>query len=137
MLGGQKNIQFTGGLEAARLKDWHVNELLGLKPKQMFFAYDTDSDYEPLVCAGEKLLHAGFTRTSHSLRCFVLFGFSGDTPDKSRERFFKTMKAGFMPMAMFYRPDDFAPMTKEWHSLQWFYSRPAAMRKEYLLAGRR
>ena len=35
--------QLTGGLEAARLKDWHVHLLADLRPKQMFFAYDIQS----------------------------------------------------------------------------------------------
>lgn len=45
---------FTGGLEARKLKDWHVDLLREIKPKEMFFAYDTPDDYEPLVEAGKK-----------------------------------------------------------------------------------
>jgi hypothetical protein len=132
MLKKQRGVQFTGGLESARLKDWHVAELVKIKPKQIFFAYDTPNDLEPLRVAGKKLLGAGFTRASHVLRCFVLIGAHGDTPSKAAIRMRETMDAGFMPMAMFYRPDTFTPIPKVWHDFQWFYSRPAAMRKEYI-----
>jgi len=131
MLESQPNVQFTGGLEAARLRDWHVNALLKIKPKQLFFAYDSPEDYEPLVSAGRKLLSAGFTRASHKLRAYVLFGYEGDSPIEAQKRFQQTIKAGFMPMPMFYRPDGFRPMTREWHELQFSYSRPWMMRREY------
>lgn len=57
MLKRQKygRVMFTGGMEAARLKDWHVEGLRNLHPKEIFFAYDTPDDYEPLVEAGKKL----------------------------------------------------------------------------------
>ena len=49
MLGNQKTrSEFTGGLEAARLKKWHVEKLISLNPNQMFFAYDGPEDREPL-----------------------------------------------------------------------------------------
>ncbi len=31
---------FTGGLDASELKAWHVDLLLGLNPKKIYFAYD-------------------------------------------------------------------------------------------------
>jgi hypothetical protein len=52
------------GLEAARLRDWHVEILIDIRPKQMFFAYDTEDDYEPLVEAWRMLLGAGWTTTA-------------------------------------------------------------------------
>jgi hypothetical protein len=135
MLKKQKNIEFTGGLEAARLKDWHVNSLLEIKPKQMFFAYDAPDDYEPLVEAGKRLLSAGFTRNSHSMRCFVLVGMTNDTPSKAQQRLHATMQAGFMPMAMYFRPDVLTPISREWRDLIRQYSRPAIMQREYLSCG--
>ena len=53
--------EFTGGLEPARLKPWHVEELRKLAPHVMYFANDTPDDYEPLVEAGKLLLDGGFT----------------------------------------------------------------------------
>jgi len=119
-----ERIEFTGGLEAARLQDWHVDLLSCVRPKQMFFAYDTPDDYEPLVEAGRKLLQAGFTTASHTLRAYVLIGYRDDTPDKANERLMATMAAGFMPMAMLYRDGKTEP-SKEWKQLQRLWARPA------------
>ena len=55
---------FTGGLEARLLKSWHVDLLRTVKPKRMYFAYDTPDDYEPLIQAGQLLREGGITKTS-------------------------------------------------------------------------
>ncbi|MDR0477674.1 MAG: hypothetical protein LBH14_07050 [Desulfobulbaceae bacterium] len=52
-------IEFTGGLEAARMKPWIARELKNLHPKQLFFAYDTEDDLEPLRAAGKMLVENG------------------------------------------------------------------------------
>jgi hypothetical protein len=107
MLKRQKQpAEFTGGLEAARLKPWHVELLRNLKPKQMFFAYDTPDDYEPLWEAGSMLLDAGFTTTSHTLRAYVLCGYPRDTFEAAEKRIIETVMAGFMPMAMVWTPKE-------------------------------
>jgi hypothetical protein len=126
MLKGQKGIEFTGGLEAARLKEWHVDGLRRLKPKQLFFAYDTPDDLEPLKRAGSRLINAGFTTKSHALRCYVLCGYKGDTVEKATERMEETQDAGFMPMAMLYR-DKTGKRDKKWQLWQRKYARPAIM----------
>lgn len=115
---------FGGGLEAARLKDWHVEALRELKPKEMFFAYDTPQKYEPLVKAGKKLLRAGFTTASHVLRCYVLIGYQGDTFEKTEKRLIEAFKAGFIPMAMLYR-DYEGKRDVKWMKFQRVWARPA------------
>lgn len=117
---------FTGGLEAKRLKDWHVEALRQLRPKEIFFAYDTVDDYEPLVDAGKKLLSAGFTIASHVLRCYVLIGYQGDTFDLAEKRLGKAIRAGFLPMAMLYR-DKKGERDPEWAKFQRFWARPATV----------
>lgn len=102
----KRRPEFTGGLEAARLQQWHVDALRELRPKQLFFAYDTPDDLEPLQRAGKMLLGAGFTRESHQLRCYVLCGYRGDDVGKAEERMHQAIDAGFIPMAMVYRPWD-------------------------------
>jgi hypothetical protein len=127
MLKGQKSngrIQFTGGLEAARLKPWHVDALRDLRPKQMFFAYDTPDDLEPLREAGRMLLNAGFTTTSHALRAYVLCGWPKDTFDDATRRMEETLAAGFMPMAMLYRGQD-GRRSHDWMRWQRTWARPA------------
>lgn len=127
MLNGQKSngrIQFTGGLEAVRLKPWHVDALRELRPKQMFFAYDTPDDLEPLKVAGRMLLDAGFTTTSHALRAYVLCGYLGDSFSAAGKRMAETMAAGFMPMAMLYR-DQRGERSTDWMKWQRKWARPA------------
>ena len=120
-LGGRR-ILFTGGLEAARLLPWHVTLLRDLKPKRIFFAYDTPDDLEPLREAGRMLLNAGFTTTSHTLRCYVLIGYQGDTFEKAEKRFRESIEAGFMPMAMLYR-DETGERDLQWARFQTQWAR--------------
>ena len=127
MLTGKKNVQFTGGLEAQRLKEWHVQRLREIKPEQMFFAYDTPDDYEPLAIAGIQLKNAGFDR--HDLRAYVLIGSPKDTFESADYRLRQTAKAGFYPMAMLYR-DKTGKTDKEWRGFQRKWARPALIHRE-------
>lgn len=116
--------EFTGGFEAKLLKDWHIDLLVDLKPKQIFFAYDTPDDYEPLIIAGKKLKDAGFTWSSRTLRAYVLIGYPKDTFDKAEKRLKETIVAGFLPMAMLYRNEK-GETQKEWRNFQRQWARPA------------
>lgn len=122
--------EFTGGLEAARLKTWHVEALRAIHPKQLFFAYDGPEDRDPLHAAGEMLLAGGFTRTSHALRAYVLVGYPRDTFDAAEARLRECMEAGFLPMAMLYR-DDKGARSAEWIRFQKTWARPAIRAREY------
>jgi hypothetical protein len=125
MLSNQKHpIEFTGGLEAKRLKPWHARALKALKTKQVFFAYDTEDDLEPLRIAGKMMIEAGFTMASHSLRCHVLCGYKGDTLDKAENRMWETVDAGFIPSAMVYR-DKEGKRTLDWINFARGWQRPA------------
>jgi hypothetical protein len=116
--------EFTGGLEAARLKEWHIEQLRDIKPKSIFFAYDTPDDYEPLIEAGKKLLAAGFTTASHVLRAYVLIGYPKDNFEKAEKRLVDTIRAGFLPMAMLYRDKD-GKTSLDWERFQRVWARPA------------
>jgi hypothetical protein len=106
MLRRQKGPKyFTGGLEARILKDWHVDLLAWVKPKTVFFAYDTEDDYEPLVEAARKMFAAGFTETSHVLSCYCLVGYPGDTFDAAQMRVDRIKALGLRPFVMLYRND--------------------------------
>jgi hypothetical protein len=127
MLRRQKEpIEFTGGLEAARLHKGWAYQLKTLRIKQMFFAYDTDDDLEPLRDAGRILQEAGFKihPHSHTLRCFVLCGYPKDVPDEAYLRMQATMDAGFTPMAMLWK-DETGKQDKEWRKFQREWARPA------------
>jgi len=126
MLKKQKQKpEFTGGLEAKILKPWHAEALRALKPKQLFFAYDTPDDLEPLRHAAKLLIDAGFkTKTSHAMRCYVLCGWPKDTMEDAERRMIQTMDAGFTPMAMLYR-DTEGKTHKDWRKFQRCWARPS------------
>jgi hypothetical protein len=127
MLNRQKRgtIEFTGGLEAKRLKPWHVEMMRALRPKQLFFAYDTPDDLEPLREAGKLLIEAGFTTAGHALRCYVLCGYKGDMMSQAEKRMQNTMAAGFVPMAMLWRDEKTGDKPKDWLDFQRQWARPA------------
>ena len=125
MLETQSSVKFTGGLEAARLKDWHIDLLLKTKINAMFFAYDTPDDYEPLVYAGKLLQTAGYTR--NKMYCYILIGYKGDTFNKAEKRIMDTWKAGFMPFSMLLKDRD-GKQNKEWIKFQRMYTRPAIIK---------
>ena len=134
MLANQKKagyrVEFTGGLEAKILRQWHAFELRKLFPRQLFFAYDTPDDREPLFEAGKLLLNAGFSKKAHVLRAYVLIGYPGDTLEKAEIRLNETLKAGFLPMAMLYRNDSgYKDVT--WGKFQMEWARPAIMYQKY------
>ena len=126
----RSKVEFTGGLEAKILQPWHVELLADLRPRQMFFAYDTEDDYEPLVEAGKMLRAAGFVGKSGGVdrrcRSFVLCGFPRDTMTAAEKRMDQTIRAGFMPMAMLWR-DGNGKKRLDWSKFQRSWARPAAM----------
>jgi hypothetical protein len=127
MLSKQKDPVCIRGLEAAILKPWHVDALWYLRPKQIFCAYDTPDDLEPLIEAGRLLRYADFTR-SH-LYCYVLIGYPKDTIDAAYVRLLQAWSAGFIPFAMLWQNDD--GVTREgWGKFQRSWARPAAIRAQ-------
>ena len=118
----KERAQLTGGLEAKILTDTHVSLLWDLRPSQMFFAYDTPDDLEPLIVAGEKLRYADFTR--RHLRCYVLIGYPKDTIAHAEKRLLQTWEAGFLPMAMLWK-NQAGDEDPEWRRFQRMWTRPA------------
>ncbi len=118
-----KRPVFTGGLEAALLRPWHVELLRGIKAARMYFAYDTEDDLEPLVYAGRLLRDGGITKASHRAACYVLIGYPGDTMDAADIRLRAAWDAGFVPYAMLYR-DEAGTVDAEWRRFQRIWVRP-------------
>lgn len=114
---------FTGGIEAKILKPWQAELMREAKTRRLYCAYDTPDDYESLVEAGKIFRSAGFTTASHTLGCYVLIGYQGDTFDKAQQRLIQTIQAGFVPYAMLYRDLDGA-VDPEWRSFQREWCRP-------------
>lgn len=118
-------IEFTGGLEAKRLRPWHVDLLKDLRPKQIFFAYDTPQDFAYLYEA-TKLFEASGYGSRDVLRAYVLIGFQGDTIEAAERRLRSVMDLGVCPMAMLYRDGKNEP-SREWKRFQRQWARPAAI----------
>lgn len=118
--------EFAGGLEAKLFKEWHVELLNSIRFNQLWFAYDTPDDYEPLVEAGRVLIDADISLNHR--RCYVLIGYPGDTLDNADKRLRRAWTAGFIPMAMLYR-DSHNTTTYEWRRFQKWWARPASIKR--------
>jgi hypothetical protein len=117
MLKRQKEkATFTGGLEAKRLKGWHCELLKDLKPRIIYFAYDTPDDKEPFVNAME-LLNA-YKVPQSIRRVYCLCGYKGDTPDKALERGRFISSYGAEPYYMFYRDKQNTPLDNTWRKFK-------------------
>ena len=126
MLKRQPNKPELRGLEAKLLKPWHVNLMLDVKPSQMFFAYDTPDDYEPLVEAGKMLQDAGFTLRKRKTYAYILMGYPEDTFEKAEKRCKEALGAGFIPFAMLHM-DESGFQDPTWKAFQKTWCRVAAI----------
>jgi hypothetical protein len=140
MLKKQKRrIEFTGGLEALSLQDYQVGLLASLRPRPaMFFAYDPGDKFETLEHAARRLLTAGFTRSSHLMRVYVLIGYPKDTFSEAEKRLNSMLEIGFTPMAMLWRPETpsqqkYMPESS-WRAFQRRWARPAIIHARQTLA---
>lgn len=117
-------IKLTGGLEAALLKDWHVDLIVALKPKPevIYFAYDTLSGYYPLQAAAYKMKRIGFG--NQRVGCYVLIGWPADTIEAAQKRLQQVVDLDMMPYAMLYENEDLT-----WRKFQRQYTRPQITRK--------
>jgi len=123
-----RRVQFTGGLDANLLEDYHVGLLADLRPRpDCFFAYDPGNAFEDLKSAADRLLAAGFTACSHRLRCYVLVGYPKDTFALAERRLQDMLMLGFTPHAMLWEPEGRATQQfrLEWRRFQRLWARPA------------
>lgn len=125
-----RQIEFTGGLEAAALQDYQVGLLVDMKPRpNCFFAYDPGDPFETLKAAADRLISGGFTARSHRLRTYVLIGYPKDTFALAEVRLNQMLSIGFTPHAMLWSPET-ASAEKyrpgpEWRRFQRMWARPA------------
>ena len=125
MLGIQKHRpMFTGGLETKRFTPEIAAKIRELRPDQMYFAYDTPDDYEPLIEAGKILDAVGFPRKRHNRGCYVLCGYRGDTFEKASIRLKRVIDAGFTPMAMLWK-NEAGETDIVWRRFQRLWARPS------------
>lgn len=125
---GKYRAKFTGGLEAKLLKDWHIDLLLSVRPKQVYMAYDTPDDLEPLTAATKRLT-ATPLRCSDVLRCYVLTGYPKDTVDQAEARMNTVVKLGLVPFTMFWRNEK-GQIDPKWKVFRRRWALPFMLRNE-------
>lgn len=126
MLYKQRNVAFPGGIEARKLKQWHVEEFARVKTQQLFCAYDTPQDLPPLIEAAKMFKQAEKWYRWRKCCCYVLIGDPSDTIEKAEQRLITVLKLGYCPFATFYRNEDDSNLkTKQWAELQRKWTRPA------------
>ena len=133
MLRSQKRAaEFTGGLDASLLHDYHVDLLKSIRVKSLFLAYDYCSRWPDVASAAVRLQAAGFDR--EKLRCYVLVGYQDDTISQAECRLEQVWTIGLTPFAMLFQPDGQRRLyDAAWRTLVKQWSRPAiikAMHKE-------
>ena len=127
MLESQAKVILSGGLEAARLKLWHMPLFEAAKVKEAFFAYDRPEEYDALVYASYVLRSSSWYRPGKA-RCYILVGVSGDSCEKAEKRCIDALRLGFYPFAMFYRDQEGRQVKDvEWRRFMHTWCRPAAI----------
>ena len=131
MLSHQSQINFSGGLESARITDEIVERLRALNVYQLWLSYDHANAEKSLKKAVDKLKKY-FRR--NQIRCYVLVGFYGDTLDKAEARLRRAWEIGTLPFAMRYRTlktnwkDSFLFNQREWNLFARKWTRPAIIK---------
>ena len=129
MLKRQKRRpEFTGGIEAAKLKPWHVDLLLSARPQQFFCAYDDQEDLEPLVIASRMIREAGFN--PRQFRTYVLIGYPKDTIEAAEKRLIQVCELGSFPMAMLWKNNN-GDTDKNWRRFSRGWARPALISRYF------
>ena len=121
MLKTQKEVEFRGGVEPARVTNKIAEDLRGLRIKSLWLACDTKNQIKSLSKAVKILQDAGFKR--NHLRCYVLIG---DDFTENENRLLEVYKIGCLPFAQLYQPETKIKYPKEWKDFCRTWSRPAA-----------
>ena len=131
MLKNQNAIEFSGGLESLRMTPRIAKDLSDLRIRQIWLAYDTPEDEEPLRWAIANL--RPFFKQD-KIRCYVLIGFPGDTLSKAETRLKRAWEIGTLPFAMRYRKPaksfnhSFVFHDRAWNILTRQWTRPAIIK---------
>lgn len=126
MLNAQaRGACFRGGLQPSRLKDWHVDQLRGLRTiKEVWLSCDRPGVLPALRRAAERLAWLG----RRKIRCYVMVGYGGATPAQDLDRLEAVWDAGCLPFAQPYQPPaESRTNSPELRALVREWSRPAAM----------
>ena len=122
MLKGQKGISFRGGLQCNLIDDHFIENIRGLRIRELWMACDTDAQLPAFKEACGKLVKAGFKRDH--LKCYSLIG-KDMASEEERNR--EIYMAGALPFSQLLR--DFSrkktQYSKEWTDFERMWQRPA------------
>ena len=116
--------QFTGGLDKDLLQPWHIDLLKSIRFKRAWFACDSEMGFPALERAADLL--SDFSREKKY--CYVLVGYTDETPAAAEARLVRIFNLGFMPFSMLYRgPDTKVRMSADpaWRALIRRWCNPA------------
>jgi hypothetical protein len=119
----ERRAEFTGGLEAARLTPQIAAMLALLRPRRIYFAYDTPNDAAPLADAANLCWSTGLKPSSHIVSAYVLIGYPKDNFSDAAGRLKFVAALGIMPFAMLYR-DEAGKVDRVWRRFQREWCRP-------------
>ncbi|MCL2080247.1 MAG: site-specific DNA-methyltransferase [Oscillospiraceae bacterium] len=130
MLKKQAQICFKGGLQPNLIDGHFVDNVKGLRIKELWLACDHQNAIGQFTRAATKLKQAGFTR-SH-IRCYVLIG---DDMSENENRLHAVYKAGAMPFAQLFQPVEprlsKVEYSDDWKRFARMWQRPAATKAHY------
>lgn len=122
----KKQIDFNGGLEAKRLKEWHIKYFENLNVRHFWFASDMPGDEKNL----KKVVDLMGDYPVWKKRCYVLIGFNGESILEAEKRLNNIYEMGFLPFAQLYKDEHKSPWTPDWDRLQRKWCRPAAYKEK-------
>ncbi len=128
----RRGAQFTGGLDARLLNDWHIDLLKSIRVKQIFLAYDHRGQWPCVVRSARMLRNVGYDR--EKLRCYVMVGYQEDTIEQALARLEAVWEIGLMPFVMLFEGGGRrAAMVRDgaWRELVREWSLPAIMRAKH------
>lgn len=125
MLRAQKEVSFSGGLDAEKLQDWHIDELMMIRFKFLFFACDRPGAIEHLWRIAPMLKR--LSSNQQRFRCYVLIGHGSESITQAERRLKEVYRAGFDPFAMLYQEPEMKRTVwpKDWKALTKVWTRPA------------
>jgi hypothetical protein len=130
MLTGQRQVVFSGGLDARLLQDWHRDLLEKVNVDEIWTACDSRQAESDLIRAAK--IFDGIS--IEKLRCYVLIGSPGEWLGEAESRLEWVYSNGFLPFAQLYRGDRIVKqavhLDPQWRALARKWSRPAAYRRK-------
>lgn len=117
-------ISFTGGLDVRFMDDWVIDNLVDLRLKRFYIAYDYAGMESAIVRAIDRVRNkTGWSDGAMRGKagCYVLVKFDGDTPEAAWNRIKWIQSLGLFPYPMFYRgpyEDTYSIGSGEWRAIK-------------------